>query len=168
MSGYEIGASITEVPLYTDSSYIKVQHTSGMYKPDRIAIVLTFDCSNSMKGLPFECGKKAICDILPDLVSEFSDIVLIIYNHNINEIIVTKDNVANVIRRVSTWLVGGATNFTKVFNRINYLLANRLDKYACKVDFRVSFFTDGQHYTGQMVLRTPDEFPRNRSSKNIK
>jgi hypothetical protein len=89
-----------------------------------------------------------MCTVLRPLVDEFDDIVLIMYNHDITEFIVTNANVDDVIQQLRKWSARGATNFTKVFNRISQLLSTRMHKHNFKIDFRVSFFTDGQHYTG--------------------
>jgi hypothetical protein len=119
-----------------------------LVEPKHKTIVLTLDYSNSMNGNPFRCGRDAMCAVLPPLVTEFGDIVLLMYNHDITEFIVTKANVDSVINKISMWQACGATNFTKVFNRISQLLTARTIEHKGNVDFRVSFFTDGQHYTG--------------------
>ena len=110
-------------------------------------LVLTLDYSGSMAGRPIEYGRMATAAALRKAVNEFDDIVLIIYNHAVEEIVVNKANIDEVARRVESWRSSGATDFIKVFQSIQKILLQRQTKYKNKVDLRVSFFTDGKHYT---------------------
>lgn len=111
-------------------------------------LILTLDYSGSMIGEPLRCGRQAMAAVLRKVVDEFDDIILIMYNNNVTEFVVTKTNVEEVSHRVENWQASGATDFTNVFNAIIRILQTRQIMYKNAVDLRVSFFTDGKHFAG--------------------
>jgi len=111
-------------------------------------LVLAIDCSGSMSGLPIEYGRFATVAALRKAVTDFDDVVLIMYNHTVQEIVVNKANIDAVVRRVKSWRSSGWTDFIKVFQSIQKILLQRQSEYKNKIDLRVAFFTDGHHYTG--------------------
>jgi hypothetical protein len=127
--------------------YIDIKYVDESVSRIHKTIVLILDYSKSMKGSPFRCCRDAICAVLRPLVEKFDDIILLMFNHYITEFVVTKANVDDVIHRISLWNECGDTNFPRVLARVCQILAIRTIEYNYKIDFRVSFFTDGYHYS---------------------
>ena len=111
-------------------------------------LILTLDYSGSMNGPPFNAGKFAIAAVLRKSVHDFTDVILIMYNHKVTEYIVNKNNVEDIATKVENWRATGATDFGNVFKAISNIVRNRQELYNNAVDIRVSFFTDGKHYAG--------------------
>lgn len=164
-----------------DTIAFEILINNNKVKSNHLTIVLTLDYSGSMHGNPIEYGRMATSTALKEAIKHTDDIILILYNHRSEVIFVNKNNIDSVTKRVESLQSSGSTNYIEVFQAVTKILHDRQKVYKNKIEFIVSFFTDGRHYNStydandkareidmQRMYDSLNQFRLDMNDKNIK
>ena len=166
------GSEITVVKV-SDSLAINFAGTPDVPRLHRI-LVITLDYSGSMIGSPIEYGRTSVAKALRIAVVEFDTVFLLMYNHYVEEIVVTQSNIddmsllvegsyrgirlyrdyTNTERWTASW-----KNMHKIMRSYRNMVERSGSKYSMTNDDWLGIFRWKQVSGGGTVLRQAGEFP---------
>lgn len=151
----------------SDAVALEILINKSKRESNHLTLILTLDRSGSMSGNPIDYGRMATSNAIKEAVNHTDDIILIIYNHETEVINVNKNNVNLVAKKLESVNTYGSTNYIEVFKTITKILHERQKLYNNKIDFIVSFFTDGKHYNSTCVDTRSQEIDMQRMYESL-